>query len=461
MLTTNNPLPRLNFKTLCKRLSLVTVAVFILPVAALVFTSLVKATDPATLTPLAVQTCTGSGDLYLYQGADPFQEIDTTFQVQRDRLLIFNKRPEHLTSLQVEVNGSPVTPTVVSQSTTAVKVYQVQTTPGDTVHVTGTTSPASYRARVIQGYLAQDAASPVYDISTLQFILDDDQSNDMFLSEGTYSYVFFDKYTENAPGQGSDNRLLHVTITGPAGTVADQTYTQPSPVGTQGAVVGSYTVTAGNSGLHTLSLDTEDSIYWPLVQCPQKGQIIVKKVTVPTGEAQSFNFNASYGHFSLSDGQEINSGLLDPGVYSVTEIVPAGWELASATCDDGSPVSAIELAANETVTCTFANNKLTPQHGSITGCKINDLNKDSSYDTGEPTIPGWGISLYTQQDTVNPYATTVTGTDGCYEFADLPFNTYTVVEENRSGWTQTYPHVTPYHTVNVVLPSEYNHIDFL
>jgi hypothetical protein len=35
--------------------------------------------------------------------------------------------------------------------------------------------------------------------------------------------------------------------------------------------------------------------------------------------------------------------------------IPAGWELTSATCSDGSPVTAIVLGAGETVTCTFTN----------------------------------------------------------------------------------------------------------
>ena len=36
---------------------------------------------------------------------------------------------------------------------------------------------------------------------------------------------------------------------------------------------------------------------------------------------------------------------------------PSGWDQASATCSDGSPVSNIDLSAGENVTCTFTNNK--------------------------------------------------------------------------------------------------------
>ena len=36
--------------------------------------------------------------------------------------------------------------------------------------------------------------------------------------------------------------------------------------------------------------------------------------------------------------------------YNVAETVPTGWDLTSATCDDGSPVTNIDVSANETVT---------------------------------------------------------------------------------------------------------------
>ncbi len=48
---------------------------------------------------------------------------------------------------------------------------------------------------------------------------------------------------------------------------------------------------------------------------------------------------------------------LSPGTYSVGETVPAGWELISATCSDGSDPSSISLSVGETVSCTFVNEK--------------------------------------------------------------------------------------------------------
>jgi hypothetical protein len=74
----------------------------------------------------------------------------------------------------------------------------------------------------------------------------------------------------------------------------------------------------------------------------------------------SFEFSASYGpNFTLSDDETNNSGPLSPGVYSVSEInIPSGWNLTSATCDDGSDPSAIALGVGETVTCVFVNSGL-------------------------------------------------------------------------------------------------------
>lgn len=47
-----------------------------------------------------------------------------------------------------------------------------------------------------------------------------------------------------------------------------------------------------------------------------------------------------------------------PGTYGVSETVLAGWQLDSANCSDGSPVTAIDLQAGENVTCTFTNSLL-------------------------------------------------------------------------------------------------------
>jgi len=96
----------------------------------------------------------------------------------------------------------------------------------------------------------------------------------------------------------------------------------------------------------------------------QTGHIIVDKITDPAGDPQSFNFDASggtYGDFSLTDAAAPNNQELIAGAYSVSETVPAGWDLTSATCvssiQDSETPANLELDPGETITCTFSNTK--------------------------------------------------------------------------------------------------------
>ena len=95
------------------------------------------------------------------------------------------------------------------------------------------------------------------------------------------------------------------------------------------------------------------------------GTIVIEKQTDPDGDETLFDFTTSYGPgFSLSDGMT-NTAERVPGSYSVSEGEEEGWELTSATCDDGSPIGNIDLQAGETVTCTFNNTFVGESTGSI------------------------------------------------------------------------------------------------
>jgi hypothetical protein len=99
----------------------------------------------------------------------------------------------------------------------------------------------------------------------------------------------------------------------------------------------------------------------------EPGTIIIKKDTVPDG-GTGFTFTDTIvAPFSFSlddDGYETFFNVL-PGQYTVTEDDPAPtWILSSLVCEDlsgGTTVDVlarsayIDLAAGETVTCTFAN----------------------------------------------------------------------------------------------------------
>jgi len=111
----------------------------------------------------------------------------------------------------------------------------------------------------------------------------------------------------------------------------------------------------GNLGNQDRSLSAV-AVYVP------PGRIIVDKVTVPSGSPQSFSLtggpDAISQSFSLTDtATPYDSGTIKPGVYAVSETVPAGWDLTSAVCSDGSLPSAIDLSAGETVTVTFTDTK--------------------------------------------------------------------------------------------------------
>ncbi len=97
------------------------------------------------------------------------------------------------------------------------------------------------------------------------------------------------------------------------------------------------------------------------VRCP--GTIIIKKETLPDGDSTPFEFTfEEETEFTLLDGEQKPFENLDPGSYSVNEDVPDGWDLQSINCgeadvdQEGSSVE-IDLHENETVICTFVNEK--------------------------------------------------------------------------------------------------------
>ena len=149
----------------------------------------------------------------------------------------------------------------------------------------------------------------------------------------------------------------------------------------------------------------------------KRGQIVVQKQTNPDGDPQSFSFNASYDAdgFALSDGQSNDSGDLDPGTYSVSENVPQGWDLDSATCDDGSNPSSIGLAAGETVTCVFTNEK----DAHIVVQKQTEPNADPQVFAFSASYDQDGYSLADGQSN---------------DSGDLDPGSYSVSENVPSGW---------------------------
>jgi len=148
------------------------------------------------------------------------------------------------------------------------------------------------------------------------------------------------------------------------------------------------------------------------------GHIIVHKATDPAGASQAFEFDTNYGdNFSLSDGQSNDSGAIAPGnAYSVDELTPAGWVESSATCSNGSPVTAITVAPGETVDCYFSNTQnahiVVVKH--IVGPNPDDATFGFSADY---SATGFGLKDGEQNDS-----------------GELAPNTYSAAEVLAPGW---------------------------
>ncbi len=167
----------------------------------------------------------------------------------------------------------------------------------------------------------------------------------------------------------------------------------------------------------------------------KRGRIVVVKDATPD-DPQDFSFTAGGGlspaSFDLdddSDGTLSNTRSFDdlsPGSgYSLSETVPSGWDQTGATCDDGSPVSSISVAAGETVTCTFANRK----RGEIVVIKdaIPDDAQNFSFAAGGGLVP----SSFQLDDDSDP------ALESSRTFANVtPGTGYSLSETLPSGWTQ-------------------------
>ncbi|NLF11903.1 MAG: hypothetical protein GX597_08945 [Anaerolineaceae bacterium] len=193
--------------------------------------------------------------------------------------------------------------------------------------------------------------------------------------------------TPGGEGSGTNDAAPTVTLTGLNGNelIFDNVF--------QGASGESQTLTAGSGQTQlwnawiantraaasakeaasassvTMSWTAGSEAYWAIAAVPinpaaevETGTIIVEKRTEPDGWTEKdFDFTgAATG--SLADGEQIVVSDLQAGVYSVQEVVPAGWTLTSIVCDDGNSVvnlpnfeAEFHLEAGETVKCTFYN----------------------------------------------------------------------------------------------------------
>ena len=110
----------------------------------------------------------------------------------------------------------------------------------------------------------------------------------------------------------------------------------------------------------------------------------------PWAATATFGFTGDLGGFTLTTRAGWRSSSftdLAAGTYAVSETVPAGWDLTSATCSDGSNPASIDLAPGENVTCTFANTK----RGSLTVVK-NTIGGDGAFAFTSQALGGFVLT---------------------------------------------------------------------
>jgi hypothetical protein len=171
-----------------------------------------------------------------------------------------------------------------------------------------------------------------------------------------------------------------------------------------------------------------------------RGTIIVEKITddgtgsfvFTSGTLLPSPFTLTTTAAGAAGKDSRTSADLAPGTYDVAETVPAGWNLVSATCSDGSDPASIGLDAGETVTCTFHDAR---EKGAILITKTRKHAADGSGDH-----PHAGVTFTITGGELPPAGVTaVTDADGLACVDGLVLSSlvgdYTVTESVPAGYS--------------------------
>ncbi|VVB91769.1 SdrD B-like domain protein [uncultured archaeon] len=180
------------------------------------------------------------------------------------------------------------------------------------------------------------------------------------------------------------------------------------------AVIGISGASAATSSISGFKFnDVNGNGTWDPVEPALPNWTIV--LTMPDGSKITNTTNAS-GFYIFSN--------LPAGNYTLEEVLQPGWVRTFPK----EPIISITLSEGEDMKDTgFGNMKISQATFNISGFKING-------DTGNG-IQGWNITL--SNDTMQ--TSTLTGTDGSYQFTGLLNGTYNVTEETRSDFTPNGP----------------------
>ncbi len=159
------------------------------------------------------------------------------------------------------------------------------------------------------------------------------------------------------------------------------------------------------------------------------GHIIVDKITDPSGDPTSFSFNTTgtgYSAFGLTDTDAPNDQQVTPGTYSVSEMVPADWDLTGLSIVDptGNSTSSggtatLNVGSGETIHVTYTDTK----RGHIIVDKITDPSGDPTSFSFNTTGTGYAAFGLTDNDAPNDQS--------------LAPGSYSVAELVPAGWDLT------------------------
>ncbi|MDR3643411.1 MAG: hypothetical protein P4L74_07375 [Candidatus Doudnabacteria bacterium] len=193
--------------------------------------------------------------------------------------------------------------------------------------------------------------------------------------------------------------------------------------------VGTFSGDCGSTGLVTVPPNGSASCTLTNTFDPRPGTLTIVKNT--TGGNGTFDFTVTGASSSSPSITTVGgtgttgSMTVGSGTYTVSETVPDGWALGTATCDDGTSsltdntISNIKIAPASNVTCTFNDSKNT---GTITVYKVVNNNglgtstpadfqmqiDGSSVAQGATTTEATGLHTVSEAN-AGPYVTSFSG----------------------------------------------------
>ena len=290
-----------------------------------------------------------------------------------------------------------------------------------------------------------------FDVDSAGDVLDCTYFND---SLGT---IIVKKITDD--GQGAFNFTtatlpggnFTLTTTGPGEAGSDADTFANIPTGTYdvaetvpaGWNLVSFTCDDG-SAPSSIGLGVNETVTCTAHNARERGNIIVRKITddgngtfhytSSTLDQNAFDLTTTGPGAAGADQRPFNGILASSlvGPYDVAETVPAGWNLVSSACDDGSPVSAIDLQDGETVTCTFHNAR---ERGAI---DITKLRKHAADGPGDHPHPGVTFTVEGGELPIGGIQV-VTDAQGRACADNLVLGNYTVTETLPGGYHNVGP----------------------